>query len=85
MAPWERGGFVCSFVHKGIGTLEIKDGQVIETIFGMTPNMTEENGIVFNDAKCSPDGRFFAGQLDDKAERGDGLGDKISGLLRYSG
>ena len=73
MAPWEDGGFVCSFVHKGFGTLKIADGKVEETILGVAPNITESNGIVFNDAKCSPDGRFFAGQLDDKAERGEGF------------
>ena len=62
MAPKEGSGFVCVFKDHGFGTLDFNDdGTVKETLFGLKPEMTEENGVVFNDAKCSPDGRFFAG------------------------
>ena len=63
MAPKKGGGFVCSFLHEGFGTIDInEDGSVTETLFGVKPaNMTKENEVCFNDAKCSPDGRFFAG------------------------
>jgi len=62
MAPKTGGGFVCSFLHEGFGTIDFnEDGSLTETPFGIKPNMTKENEVCFNDAKCSPDGRFFAG------------------------
>ena len=66
MAPKRNGGFVCTFLWQGFGTLDLDvHDNIKETIFSNKPNMTDENHICFNDAKCSPDGRFFAGQKDD--------------------
>lgn len=66
MAPKAGGGFVCSFLNKGFGTIDLnEDGTLTETVFKINPNVHGENFVVFNDAKCSPEGRFFAGQKDD--------------------
>ena len=62
MAP-KKGGFVCVYYNKGFGTVDLNpDGSTTETIFGNNPNFAENvDEIAFNDGKCSPDGRFFAG------------------------
>jgi len=67
MAPKEGGGVICSYCSKGIGTIDIdhKKKTVKEDIWGLGPNMlTKGSTVVTNDAKCSPEGRYFAGQKD---------------------
>jgi sugar lactone lactonase YvrE len=62
MAPKKGGGLVVAYAEKGFGTINIdhKKGTITEKVFGIAPNL-QGNNLVMNDAKCSPDGRFFAG------------------------
>ena len=63
MAPKKGGGMIASYCTKGIGTIDINHKQktVKEELWGLAPNMGPGSMIVTNDAKCSPEGRYFAG------------------------
>ena len=63
MAPKKGGGMITSFYTKGFGTIDIDaKGKATERLFGLAPEMGPGSTVVNNDAKCSPEGRYFAGQ-----------------------
>ena len=75
MAPKENSGFIVSFTREGFGNLEINEqsNEIKINLFNINPLLDEreESGggfhpisERFNDGKCSPDGKFFAGTID---------------------